>query len=253
MKRVLLLVVLTPFLIALTIALTSKSKSEPSPVSVMRSLPPPIPDDDLHRVVAPDHIQPWPVWISGPFQMKAVLDVNPDGSVARVQRLLTWPSYEFSDAVEASMRKWQFLGGSSRRRVVLVELDQKPSPGATHVEARQLASVAYRPHVVRYTLHYDDVYRQPRVNDLPEERWCPLHRQQMFLREVPLTHGLPPPPSAARRAYLHAAETQFPNGAVYVDGGCNNPMRGAEVYVCDACRDAREAWLAAHGGQEPPE
>jgi hypothetical protein len=79
-----------------------------------------------------------------------------------------------------------------------------------------------------------------------QETVCQVHHVPLQDDTVHIAYGLlcfPP-------GYWDAEKSLFPNARPWVGGGCSvlEPDR-AYVRFCPECRQAREQWMAEHGGQ----
>lgn len=221
------------------------------PAAVMRRLQPPgsmeaLSPDEPIVTVAPDDLQPWPPWQTHePVLLNAVVDIGEDGAVTGTQvrtRLLSVLTSDRVAAFTKALNQWRFKPGERRLRHITFSVEERFAKGETHV---RMWSQASQQHVV---LYYDNVARR----SVGEQWRCPLHHEQMVKEEVPLHSGFPaPPPSTSRRVYLAAAKAKFPYAWTFVEGTCDTPFTKAEIFVCRSCWQARDAWLAAHGGEEP--
>jgi hypothetical protein len=221
-----------------------------APETVMRRLGPPHSANDVLSVSAPETLQPWPEWEhrGKPWKRRVALDVNAAGVVTWAQPLES-PT-ETPDPWTNAAAKWRFTPGEPRHRTVtfLISEEGADRAGSTVVLSRYKGALT--DHV---TLLYDNVARLPRTNGRINDELCPLHHVPMQVELLPVHGGMPGPISPARFAYLQARKASFPRAATYVNGPCDNIWPTTEIHLCPLCEKARTAWLAAHGGVEPPE
>jgi hypothetical protein len=122
----------------------------------------------------------------------------------------------------------------------------------------QLADTRY---VSPLTLHV--LLMQPTVMVIDREhgaipeKSCQVHDAAMSVELVPIGYGLiigPSPNSAEgrkRARFWRALKKDLPNAPQEHDGGCvMSAETRAEVYICPACRAARDRWLEDHAGFE---
>lgn len=158
---------------------------------------------------------------------------------------------------EAAAKHWRFepSGGTwTRRRVLTFSFEGKR-------RAPKLAEV-----IARYesplTLHI--AYIEPsvlfldRVDGKIPDTTCEVHDVPMTVELVPLGYGLPhgvdPDSSegAAQERWWNAQAELFPNAPRRKLGGCIvSSETQVEVYICPACRAARDQWLEEHPEFDP--
>ena len=176
---------------------------------------------------------------------------------------VTWSDVEhglplgLSDKAEAAARKWTFtpIEGNERREALLSFefVDIAESEGPAHLEASFEDPLTMR---LVYWLQVSTVRQLPRdEGELPERR-CPVHGEVMAVDIVPIAYGLgrscvDSDPTCRERiawheAYWEARAKLFPESNLSVRAGCNVQEPKAEVYFCQACRDAEQAWLDGH-------
>jgi uncharacterized protein YuzE len=120
------------------------------------------------------------------------------------------------------------------------------------------------PWTLRIAYAQNTVRLLPRENGRIPEKRCPVHGEVMAVEVVPARYGLPMLYSeddspeekrlqAAREAYWKAHETLFPEVNRFVGGGCIVQEPKAEVYYCQACREAEREWLEIHPEWNPDE
>jgi TonB family protein len=177
---------------------------------------------------------------------------------------VTWSDVEhgmpmgLSDKAEAAARKWTFapIDGNERREALLsfefVEREETEAP--SHLEASLDDRLTMR---LVYWVQVSMVRRLTREDGEIPERRCPVHGDVMAVDVVPIEYGSPSScdvdgdPACRERiawheAYWEARAKLFPESNLSVRGGCNVQEPKAEVYFCQACRDAETAWLEGH-------
>jgi hypothetical protein len=121
------------------------------------------------------------------------------------------------------------------------------------------------PWTLRIAYAQNTVRLLPRENGRIPEKRCPVHGEVMAVEVVPVWYGLPVGhivgkespeelrKQAAERAYWKAKEMFFPETNRHDRDGCIVQQPKAEMYYCQSCREAEEAWLARHPGWNPNE
>jgi TonB family protein len=165
----------------------------------------------------------------------------------------------------AAARLWKFnpsAGGETREALLSFVLDQRFTPAEpTHEEVSMDGPL---------TLHVVDKFGTirwlPRENGKIPEKRCPVHGTLMAVEQLEMSYGLPQPtysvhdtPKGRRLeaqwdAYLSALDkaerTLFPESHSIAEAGTGCyvpfPETKAEVYYCQACRDAEKAWRESH-------
>ncbi len=180
---------------------------------------------------------------------------------------VTWSDVEhglpmgLSDKAEAAARKWTFapIDGNERREALLSFefVDREEIEGPSHLEASFDDPLTMR---LVYWLQVSTVRRLAREDGEIPERRCPVHGDVMAVDIVPIAYGLPSgcvdsDPScreqiARHEAYWEAHAKLFPESNLSLRDGCNVHEPNAEVYFCQACRDAERAWLESHPAPE---
>lgn len=188
--------------------------------------------------------------------LTAEVEVLPSGEVGGVRfDPSQWPFGE--KAAADAITKWRFVPlrrhGSRWRTVKIVVPPEMGRDGEAGTET------AYEPPLtLQIQRYYPTVRRWPRVNGKVAEKRCEVHGEAMHIELVPFGASGPPPPPDSKppREFVEFEEAfrrEFPNSSERAFTGCVIPRETqVEIYVCGACRLAKQAWLNAHPGFRAP-
>jgi TonB family protein len=157
---------------------------------------------------------------------------------------------------EAAAKKWTFAPADrpGEREAELTFVFDPGMDTETDEESHVVSSFD-DPWTVRVAYAWSTILRLPRVNgEIPEKR-CPVHDEVMSVETLPLARGLGCGSAEKEwlEAYADAREKSFPETHRHAASRPVAWETKEEVYYCQACRDAEEAWLRKHPRFHPDE
>jgi TonB family protein len=192
----------------------------------------------------PDCLVAWQARVHGRALIRVTIDKEGKVTGTKVEQ----PVPIAVRCAEAAARKWTFVPsdrGDARQALLsfLFIGDSLETKEASH----QVTSFD-DPWSVRLAYARSTVRRLPREDGRIPEKLCPVHGTVMAVGVVSVgyqRHG------QGHETYWDAMPTLFPWANRFAPAGDFIQEPEAEVYYCQACRDAEREWLASHPGLCP--